>query len=157
MKFYLTLLVVVIFGGMQAFGQGINPKPNSPRMKRIEKMRNEFIKNRLNLSAAQEKQFWPIYSKYDARKREIRQKTRKLRRRRSLLTASDDQLVQKLRSLMQLKQEEVDLEKEYLDKFLKVINPRQVTELYRAEEEFIRRLIRQLRKQRQRKRNGGGK
>lgn len=157
MKFYLILLTVVILGGAQTFAQGINPDPDSPRMKRIEEMRNKFIKNRLNLTSDQEKQFWPIYGKYDARKREIRQKTRKLRRRRALLTASDEQLVQKLRTLMQLKQEEVDLEKEYLDKFLKVINPRQVTELYRAEEEFIRRLIRQLRKQRQRRNNGGGK
>jgi len=157
MKFYLTLLIVVTLGSLQATAQGIDPDPNSPRMKRIEMMRNKFIKNRLNLTPAQEKQFWPVYSKYDAQKRAIRQKTRKLRRRRDLLTASDEQLVQRLRNLMKLKQSEVDLEKEYLSKFLKVINPRQVTELYRAEEEFIRRLIRQIRKQRQQRKNGGGK
>jgi len=157
MKFYLTLLIVVTLGSLQATAQGIDPDPNSPRMKRIEMMRNKFIKNRLNLTPAQEKQFWPVYSKYDAQKRAIRQKTRKLRSRRDLLTASDEQLVQRLRNLMKLKQSEVDLEKEYLSKFLKVINPRQVTELYRAEEEFIRRLIRQIRKQRQQRKNGGGK
>ncbi|OJJ22390.1 hypothetical protein BKI52_06825 [marine bacterium AO1-C] len=156
MKFYFSVLMVITLGSTVVLGQNLNPAPDSPRMKRIETMRNKFIKNRLNLSPEQEKAFWPIYSKYDARKRQIRQQSRKLRRRRDLLTASDEQLIQKLRSQMKLKQQEVDLEKEYLDKFLKVINPRQVTELYRAEEEFIRRLIRQLRKQRQRRNNGGG-
>ena len=148
--------MVITLGSASVLGQNITPAPDSPRMKRIEEMRNKFIKNRLNLTPDQEKSFWPVYYKYDARKREIRQQTRKMRRRRNLLTASDEQLIQKLRNQMKLKQQEVDLEKEYLDKFLKVINPRQVTELYRAEEEFIRRLIRQIRKQRLKRKNNGG-
>lgn len=157
MKSYLILFIWCILGGSQALAQAsnLNPSPNSAKMKRIEQMRNKFIKERLNLTPEQEGAFWPIYNKYDAKKREIKQQKRKLRRRRTLLTATDAQLVEKLRKLMNLKQVEVDLEKEYLDKFLKVINARQVTELYRAEEQFIRRLIKQLRRERRQKKGGG--
>lgn len=160
MRFYIVFIFTIILtlGQLQTNAQSatnINPDPNSAKMKRIAQMRNKFIKERLNLTPEQEEKFWPVYSKYDAKKREIRQETRRLRRRRALLTATDEQLVTKLRKLMALKQTEVDLEKEYLDKFLKVINARQVTELYRAEEEFIRKLIRQLR--RNRRRNKGGR
>ncbi|WP_299462340.1 Spy/CpxP family protein refolding chaperone [uncultured Microscilla sp.] len=158
MKSYLFLFLWVIGGSIQAFAQStnINPNPNSAKMKRIEQMRNKFIKERLNLTPEQEGKFWPIYTKYDARKREIKQQKRRLRRRRALLTASDEQLIQKLKEFMALKQSEVDLEKAYLDKFLAVLNARQVTELYRAEEEFIRKLLRQLRRERRNKRRNGG-
>lgn len=158
MKSYLFLFLWVIGGSVQALAQrtDINPNPNSAKMKRIEQMRNKFIKERLNLTPEQEGKFWPIYSKYDAKKREIKQEKRKLRRRRALLTASDEQLVQKLKQFMDLKQSEVDLEKAYLNKFLAVLNARQVTELYRAEEEFIRKLLKQLRRERRNKRRGGG-
>lgn len=160
MKFYIVFIFTIILtlGQQQINAQSatnINPDPNSSKMKRIAQMRNKFIKERLNLTPEQEEKFWSVYSKYDAKKREIRQETRRLRRRRALLTATDAQLVTKLRKLMVLKQTEVDLEKEYLDKFLKVINARQVTELYRAEEEFIRKLIRQFRRNRQRNKRGG--
>ena len=159
MKSYLILFIWCVLGSSQGLAQSIstniNPNPNSAKMKRIEQMRNKFIKERLNLTPAQEGDFWPIYNKYDAKKREIKQQKRKLRRRRALLTATDEQLIQKLRKFMDLKQTEVDLEKAYLSKFLKVLNARQVTELYRAEEEFIRKLLRQFRKERRKKRNGG--
>jgi Spy/CpxP family protein refolding chaperone len=158
MKPYLFLFLWLIGTSAQALAQrtNINPDPNSAKMKRIEQMRNKFIKERLNLTPAQEEKFWPIYNKYDAKKREIKQEKRKLRRRRALLTASDEQLVEKLKAFMNLKQTEVDLEKAYLNKFLAVLNARQVTELYRAEEEFIRKLLRHLRRERRNKRRNGG-
>ena len=43
-----------------------------------------------------------------------------------------------------IKQQELDLEKEYSDKFLKVISPQKLVQLHQAEDDFRRLLIRQI-------------
>ena len=49
-----------------------------------------------------------------------------------------------LKEMMALRQKEVDIDKDYLTKFLKVLNPRQVSELYKTEQMFKQMLLRRL-------------
>jgi hypothetical protein len=47
-----------------------------------------------------------------------------------------------------LRQEELDLEKSYSDKFLKVLKAKQMIEFYRAEKEFTKILLKRLKENR---------
>jgi hypothetical protein len=60
------------------------------------------------------------------------------------ITTSDDKILSDIKEIMSLKQREVDLEKEYLSKFLKTINIRQVSELYKTEQLFNQMLVKKL-------------
>ncbi|MBC7920619.1 MAG: hypothetical protein H7Z75_05955 [Ferruginibacter sp.] len=120
---------------------------------RIETAKIGFITNRLNLTSEQASTFWPVYNAYEDKKQQIRQSLRKLKSANTALTAPDDALMNNLKELMSLKQQEVDLEKEYLTKFLKVINPRQLTELYKTEQDFREELLKTLRERRTSPRN----
>jgi hypothetical protein len=51
-----------------------------------------------------------------------------------------------IKETLNLQQKEVDLEREYMSKFLKVINVRQLAELYKAEQVFTQMLIQRLNK-----------
>lgn len=106
-----------------------------------------IITNRLNLSSEQATQFWPIYNEYEEKQMAIRKRQRKLVLESNTLTASDDKLLSALQDMNSLKQQEVDLEKDYMNKFLKVINARQLFELYKAEQQFTQMLLNRLNKQ----------
>ncbi len=117
-----------------------------PGMQRINNAKIGIITNRLNLTQEQATQFWPIYNEYDVKQIEIRRNIRKTANEINTLTATDTQILEALRKQIEWKQKEVDLEKEYMSKFLKVLNARQLAELYKAELQFTQMLLKQLNK-----------
>ncbi|MFN4147028.1 MAG: Spy/CpxP family protein refolding chaperone [Runella sp.] len=111
---------------------------------RIDNAKIGMITNRLNLTTEQSQHFWPVYNEFDGKKKEIRRQMRKLVVETNTLTTSDEKILANLKETLNLQQKEVDLEKEYMTKFLKVINVRQVAELYKAEHVFTQMLLRRL-------------
>lgn len=111
---------------------------------KIEAARIGMITNRLNLSAEQATTFWPIYNEFENRKAEIRKSLRKHLSESRSLASTDDKIIAELKEMMALRQKELDLDKESMAKFLKVLNPRQVSELYRTEQRFKQMLLKRL-------------
>jgi len=111
---------------------------------KIENAKIGLITNRLNLSAEQSQQFWPIYNEFDAKKKDIRKQMRRLIVETNTLTTPDEKILANIKESLNLQQKEVDLEKEYVTKFLKVINVRQLAELYKAEQMFTQMLLQRL-------------
>jgi Spy/CpxP family protein refolding chaperone len=111
---------------------------------RIETAKIGFITNRLNLTSEQAPKFWPVYNEYSGKKQDIQKSLRKLKSENATLTATDNELLDDMKEMINLKQKEVDLEKEYMNKFLKVLNPRQLAELYKTEQDFRRELLKTL-------------
>lgn len=137
MKFNVLIAVLAILFTTNAAAQdGGNPK--------LESAKIGLITNRLNLSAEQAAQFWPVYNEFDSKKKEIRKALRKLVVETNTLTTSDEKILANLRESLNLQQREVDLEREYMAKFLKVINVRQLAELYKAEQLFTSMLLKKL-------------
>lgn len=112
----------------------------------IESAKIALITNRLNLNAEQAQLFWPLYNEFAFKKKDIRKNYRKLVSEINTLTTSDDKILNNLKETLNLQQKEVDIEKEYMSKFLKVINVRQLAELYKAEQYFNNMLIQRLNK-----------
>lgn len=115
-----------------------------PGLQRIQNAKIALITNRLNLSTEQSQQFWPVYNEYEAKKQEVRLSIRRLNAETNNLTASDERILADIREMMNLRQKEVDLDKEYMNRFLKIINVRQLAELYKTEQQFTRMLLEKL-------------
>jgi Spy/CpxP family protein refolding chaperone len=111
---------------------------------KIEAAKIGFITNRLNLTSEQASKFWPVYNEYNAKKQEIRRGLRQLKTDSTTTTATDEKLLAGLKEMMNLKQKEVDLEKDYMNRFLKVIKPRQLAELYNTDQDFRKELLKML-------------
>lgn len=103
-----------------------------------------LITNRLSLTEEQAKGFWVVYDEFDKKRNEIRRNIRQMTAESRNITTSDDRILADIKEIMSLKQKEVDLEKEYLTKFLKTINIRQVSELYKTEQLFNQMLVKKL-------------
>ncbi|WP_044170969.1 Spy/CpxP family protein refolding chaperone [Flectobacillus major] len=123
-------------------------EPQHKGREKLKAARLGLITNRLNLTEEQAKGFWPVFNDYDAKRSELRKSVRQITAESRNLTTSDDRIATNLKEILNLKQKEVDLEKEYQAKFLKVLNVRQVSELYKTEQLFNQMLVNRLRGER---------
>ncbi len=134
----IALLVFAIsFGAVAQKGDGgVNEK--------IEAARIGMITNRLDLNPEQAISFWPVYNEFENKKKIVKNELRKHLSESRSLASTDDKIKTELNEMMTLRQKEVDLDKDYMTKFLKVLNPRQVSELYRTEQMFKQMLLRRM-------------
>jgi len=134
------LLAVLSFSTSDAQAQ---QRRNEEEMKKIQDAKVAIITNRLSLTPEQSKGFWPIYNEFSQKKREMNRSIRQLIKGKGVDT-SDDQAMNSLKEVQDLKQKQVELEKEYQDRFLTVISAKQLTELYSAERDFNEMLLQRL-------------
>lgn len=111
---------------------------------KIEAAKIGLITNRLNLSTDQAPQFWAVYNEYNAKKQELNRRIRQLNNEPSRTNLNDNQLVNGLREVNSNKQKLADLDDEYMSRFLKVITPAQLAELYKTEQMFNKMLLNKL-------------
>lgn len=114
---------------------------------KIESLKIGMITNRLNLTTDQAPQFWAIYNEYNGKKQELNRRVRQLNNEPPRNDLNNDQLVNGLREVNATRQKLADLDDEYLSRFLKIISPAQLAELYKTEQNFNKMLLQQLNKQ----------
>ncbi len=119
-------------------------RPSSEEWKQIQDARVGMITNRLNLTAEQSEKFWPLYNEFNEKRRVIRRNQRKIINEKREGGMTDQSALANLKEVQDLKQKEVDLENEYQSRFLKVISPSQLSELYKAEKSFNDMLLQRL-------------
>ena len=132
-KIYTILIATFLFTGMS-----MAQVPKGDKAK-IEAAKIALITNRLDLTPDQARRFWPMYNEFvkkrSALRSEMKTKVREL---------SDEQRVN---LALEVKQRELDMEKNYSQKMLDVISAKQVVALRRAEGEFREMLIRRIQQQ----------
>ncbi|RPD47941.1 hypothetical protein DNI29_10940 [Hymenobacter sediminis] len=113
------------------------------RLSQLENAKIAYITEKISLTQDQAQKFWPMYNDFTTKRRDLNRRTRQLRTTRPD-ALSDQQIRENLNQAMDLRQQEVKLEKEYLDKFEKVLSIRQVGQLYAAERDFTREVIKRV-------------
>lgn len=140
---YGLILMLTVTVSVQAQGR------SDEEIKRIQDAKVAIITNRLNLTTEQSKDFWPVYNEYSQKRREIHRAQRRIINEKKAEGQTDEQVLGNLKEVQELKQKDLDLEKEYQTKFLKVISANQVVELYKAEKTFNDMLIQRLKQRRE--------
>ena len=111
------MLSLMLFATASAWAQ----RPSGEEMQKIQDAKIAIITNRLNLSPEQATGFWPVYNEYSQKRRDIHRAQRKIINDKKAEGKTDDQVLNNLKEVQDLKQKELDLEKEYQNRFLKVI------------------------------------
>ena len=149
----VMLSIFSIFCFTNTFAQGFNKKKQTQEdIKKLEEMRKETITHRVNLTEEQTKPFWLVYDAYTKEKTVISDKLRDLKR--SGRTQSDAELKKNFESRFSLREQEIDLERKYFDKFLEVISIRQVLELYEVEKHLRKKIVKHFRERQKEGRKG---
>jgi hypothetical protein len=129
---------LILIGSGSAFSQKEDFEEKSEKVKAAKVA---FITNRLNLTSAQAEKFWPVFNEFETEKRKIRKQLRGFKNDKLKEDASEEQYKVELNKMFALRQEELNLEKSYSEKFLKVISARQLVDLFKSESEFTRMLL----------------
>ena len=123
---------------------------------KIETARIALLTERLSLTPEQAEKFWPVYREFAGKQMELR-KELNIARKDIDPNNPNPQKEQALVDLgLKLKQRELDLEKDYSGRILKVISAQQLLNLRGAEREFRQLILNQLQQRRvmqQRKEN----
>ena len=111
----------------------------------VESARVAFISQKINITPVQAEKFWPVYNEFNNQRADIRKSIRTIY---NTLASSTDQTTEKIKQsvnqIAALKHEEVNLEKEYYNRYLIIITPKQLADLIAAEREFQKILIKKV-------------
>ncbi len=158
MKKYITiffLLVNLILFGQAMAQPGGGRMGNRPGKEKVEAMKIGFITDYLDLSSEEAKEFWPVYNKYQDEIEVLRKGRRQnfMNDHADLNSMSDAELEKLVDSEIIFHQNELDIQKKFHPQFKKVLPMQKVAKLYRAEEEFKKKLLDMIRERRQERRN----
>lgn len=141
MKTVLTLLFVIT--SLSIHAQDNHEK----RQERIHALKVGFLTEKLDLSSQEAQGFWPIYNEFDKKIETLRHREFEALRtyRQGGENISDEKALEILNTLVEV-QEKRAIHKTGLAENLKKIIPiRKVIALFKAEEDFKRQLLRELR------------
>ena len=148
MKGLLTILLALSIGS-GAWAQNPDPRQNQEAMEKIQAARIGYITERLNLTPEQAQRFWPIYNEFSNKRRELRTPLNDARRGLDPKNLTEEQSQRIMEISLEIRQAEINLEKDYAQRLRDVVTAQQILALRRAEDEFGKKL-RQMIQDRQR-------
>lgn len=121
------------------------PAPQDPTVRaRIQAARVAYITDQLALTPEEAEKFWPIYREFTEKRRTLWLQLRKARLNPDpdkSTQQNDEALVDRQ---LELRQQELDLEKEYSAKLLKVVSAQKVRALPDTERRFRQMILEQI-------------
>jgi len=146
MKNLLQAFLIVLFTTTAVWAQ------QRPGLARIHAAKMAYITDRLHLTSDQSYRFIPLYNDYEREIQETRQYYfKKYRNSNNMDQATDAASLQYIDDNLDYQQQVIEIKRKYNDRFLKIISPQQLADLYKAEREFKQLLLQRLKQ-----RNGGG-
>ena len=126
---------------------------NKEAMKKIESARIALITQRLGLTPKQAQQFWPLYNEYALQKRDLRKQFVDERSKMDPQNITEQESRRLMELNLDIKQKEVNLEREYAGRMMNVISSRQIMSLKQAEQDFNRMLLQRIEQRRRQQMN----
>ena len=110
----------------------------------------------LNLTSEEAQGFWPVFNEFQGKREQLQ---KQLKPSKQLESMNDAEVEEYLKKYLELKQQEVDLEKDLTQRLRKVLPVRKIAKIPVAEREFRERLVAKLKEMKERKmeRRAGGR
>jgi len=120
----------------------------------MEAYKISYLKEKLELSPAEEKIFWPIYTAWQgeqaALRKERREKMISFRKMPEIETLSDTEVQLLITNELNFKQKELNIERKYYTRLKSSLPIKTVGKFYRAQETFKKELLTRYRENRNR-------
>lgn len=148
MKKTTWILLIALTIAFAANAQRGNPQVD---FEQIKSQKIAFITEKLNLTPKEAQDFWPVYNQFEKERMDVQQKRRDLeeKTRDENVRMSDNEIIKTTRSIAATFKKEAELTENYNERFLKILPPQKVLQLYRAENQFRAHMFEQYRKRRQ--------
>ncbi len=142
--FFLSFSIV--FGQDQS---EVDPVAQDPKVQeKIKNLRIAYISDKLGLTPEQAEKFWPVYRGFSDERKQLRMDFAKSRREINAQNPTPQDQEELVKRGLELKQKELDLEKDYSGRLMKIITAQQMLNLRKAEGDFQRMIIQQVQQRR---------
>ena len=147
MKTKIIFPIIFLLVASLSFSQGFKEK-----REKVKALKVAYITEQLELTTDEAQKFWPIYNAFDENQAELRHE-----KMRAILDRFKPGNVEKLsekdasNSLIQMEKIEEDLfnlKKKFIKDLQSVISAKKIIKLKKAEEDFNRELLKQMREKR---------
>jgi hypothetical protein len=153
-RIYTILLILFAVLSLRLSAQEPPPPPRAQGdsvqtaagAERIQALKVAFITEHLKLTPAEAEKFWPVYNEYQDKKEAIRKQLHENRKkvREQADQLSDEELTRLADEDIRLRQQEIALQAEMHEKLKKILPPKKLAQLYVAEDDFKREIVRIL-------------
>ncbi len=129
---------------LQAAGQPGQGRRVDDRMEAIQARRIAYITDKLSLTPAEAREFWPVYNEYLAKQQALSQKHRTWSLQiRNIDQLSDEEVARIAELEVKRLEESATLRRTYHEKLKEVLPIRKIALLYEAERGFNQSLVRE--------------
>jgi hypothetical protein len=110
-----------------------------------------FLTEKMNLTPQEAQNFWPVYNQFEKERMEIQHQRRDLEQktRDENVKMTDQEIIKTTRDISATFKKEAEYAASYNEKFLKILPPQKVLQLYRAENQFRSHMFDQYRRSRE--------
>lgn len=151
MKDTLSILILSLFLNV-LFINAQDPDKSFMNLQKFEKNKQEFIMKEANLSQQEADSFFPLNNELQKKKLELHRKHQEsLKQTKESTDISEAEYKELIENNIDLKMKEAELDKEYSEKFNKVMSPQKLFKAQQAEKVFLQE---ELRKYRESKKEG---
>jgi hypothetical protein len=135
-----ALLVALIGSSQELAAQPIG-------YKEITEKRIEFIAPRLPLTAAEAEKFWPLFREFHAEREKLSKAGRPDDKKSVPQLKTEKDYQNAINQMLESKLNQTTLLKKYNEKYLEILPPSKVYQLYLLDEEFNKKLLNELKEQ----------
>lgn len=137
--------MIIAFFTLPTWSQDEEVAKMDPRaQEKIKAVCIAFITDRLGLTPEEAERFWPIYREFSNKRMELKQQFDQARKNPNTSKPKEETERELVDLGLRLKQQELDLEKDYSKRILDVIPAQKLMALKKAEDDFRRLLIQQI-------------
>ena len=124
------------------YAQTVSPKAQN-RLEQFKAEKRAYLIKEIGLTPAEEKQFFPLYEELQSKKFQLNRKVRGEMKRiaHSTMPVSENEYAASAAAINDLPLQEALLEKEYFEKFKKILSPKKMFLYKRAEALFAKKLL----------------
>ena len=157
MKYLLSIVLAFAMFSAQAQDPDDDGPASDPNARRkIQAARVAYITDQLALTPEEAEKFWPVYREFAQKRQEIRQQLRNARKNPDPNKTTEQLEKDLVDQQLEVKQKELNLEKDYSGRLLKVISAQKLRTLPDVERRFRKLILDQIQRrqmQQERQRN----
>jgi hypothetical protein len=143
--FILSFLMLSTAAPLMSQSSKAGKQSKAQKKEKINELRKKYFNEKLSLSEAEQKGFWPLYTEYKQKEKALRDSFRSKYKPNDVIFMDDKQAEEFLNATIKLNEDQNNLFKEYIGKFKKVISVKKVAMLPLVEKEFKKEILKKAR------------
>lgn len=143
---------IVLFTGMLLMislfqAQGHPDNRHQQRVNEIRQKKTAFIQQRVNLTPAEAKEFWPVYYEYEQKRWDLMKASRANFKRDMGLKGSAVNYAEMAENMINFDLMRAQLAKTYYERFKRILPPQKLFQYYVADKEFKEWLLQDIQRE----------